>query len=436
MKSHASFVESKRLLVLMTVIVSALFSQAIFGQQIKESSSDLLKQYIQSKGSGIISFDYSNIKQFWVDQSVVSKDKDIDIFLGMNKNNSFESVSFPIQLANVDESQDCTIEVLTDMSDVNFSVLNNNNTVIAESSAAEDFIQTRVLKGTFHLENTANLSFKMKFTSKSSRTIAIKAIILSFSKNTNSLFLTSPGTLRLSLDDLTFQAEGTYTATPDKDGAFTVKALYESMICKYNFFSRETSVSYSVSCENIGDLNLAVYTTFYFYSKDHKRLREDNYPYNGINNILKVVSAEKGSKTIVVDRYTEWEKNCFIALNAKEDLSDVPNFNILDAKIVEIVKKDDDSAVITLDKELAASLKKDTEIRVHGLRKHAGGATWNLLRPSEKKEYTLSIVKGKGCYTCSLEKIPEGVFYIKPVVISASTGEAHTLKISSFSIQY
>ena len=105
------------------VFLSAIFSYAQESNKIVQKTDDvLLDEYIASKGSGIISFDASNIKQFWIDNSVVSRNSSFEIILKSTNNQSFESVPLKIQLANVNEAMDCTIEVIADTEEYFFSV--------------------------------------------------------------------------------------------------------------------------------------------------------------------------------------------------------------------------------------------------------------------------------------------------------------------------
>ena len=108
------------LLLLMTSV-----SNGAFAQTSTTDDSKLIEQFIQSKGySEIIVFDASNIKQFWTDKTVFSRDGLIHVSLNKNDNSTFESVPLRIQLANVKETQDCKIDIITDNSDVSFTVFN------------------------------------------------------------------------------------------------------------------------------------------------------------------------------------------------------------------------------------------------------------------------------------------------------------------------
>lgn len=79
-----------------------------------------------------------------------------------------------------------------------------------------------------------------------------------------------------------------------------------------------------------------------------------------------VADAKKGDKTITVKDASKWNKSphCTIALNAKEDNSDIPNFAILQAPI-EKAEKTGDNWTITLKNPLPKNIAAGTNIRQH-----------------------------------------------------------------------
>ncbi len=159
----------------------------------------LLEQFIKSKGS-TISFDSSNIKQFWTDSSVLSTDNIIKILINqLNKNNFFfESVPLKIQLANVNETMNCRIDVFSNNVLTNFYVLDDKQKTISSSHNEDHFLDYFITSSIFHLEDTFNDTFFLKFYSTSQNDISIKKIVLSFSNNDSSIYLVSPGKLIFS----------------------------------------------------------------------------------------------------------------------------------------------------------------------------------------------------------------------------------------------
>ena len=305
--------------VLSLLLVSCtLFAQGVKNNQNEQDANDLLSKYIQSKGSDIICFDTSNIKQFWIDNSVASRKDAFEIALTPRANTN-ESVPLKIQLINVNESQDCKIEVITSTEDFNLSVLNSNNSVVPSSSSIDSFIDYIVFSSVFHLENTQNTSFKLVFSSKTEKTISIKSIILSFSKNLNGSFLASPGKLMLSEKSITSNSK----FNGSDDSSFSITGKKTALFSSKKILVANNTLSTSVKIKNTGDNPTAIYLGYSLYSKDRLGLNGTNYPYS--NQVLDIISAEKDSNRIIVDSYTDWAKQCCLALDAREDLSDIPN---------------------------------------------------------------------------------------------------------------
>lgn len=171
---------------LLVFLCLSLYSQPP-SNVLKERESDeiLISKFVEAKGNNIICFDASNIKQFWIDSTVAAKDKKIYI--------QNENASYKIQLANVLETQDCTVEVVSTNPNLSFWVVDTSSKTLAESSKEQDFIQYHVFSSTIHLEDTDRFSFYIQFNSKTKEPILIDKIILSFSQNKQSKFLGSPG---------------------------------------------------------------------------------------------------------------------------------------------------------------------------------------------------------------------------------------------------
>lgn len=188
--SCSSFPFNHSFLSIIVFVSSIIFALSpLKGKDIQPSDSELIEIFINSKGSkNAIVFDASNIKQFWIDKSVASGNDLINISLQEKK-----SIPLKIQLSNVIETMDCKVDVITENPDISFTVENSNSKTLSNSSKEEDFIQYHISSATFHLENTKDFSFHLIFSSKTSDTLTIKKIILSFSENKESLFLGSPG---------------------------------------------------------------------------------------------------------------------------------------------------------------------------------------------------------------------------------------------------
>ena len=224
------------------------------------TSQDLLEQFAQSKGNNVISFAASNIKQFWVDDSVLSKNNAIEISLTNKGAKTYKSVSLPIQLANVKETLDCKIDVITSDKDMSFFVTNKKEKVLSTSTPGDDFIQYHTFTSLFHLEDTESFSFNMVFASSDSK-IVIQKIVLSFQPNPKSAFLGSPGfkTLLKEIND-------NGTSIPNKDIRYIISKEYNSIYIR------------------IPKDNASIpYFLYHVYPKDKKDLLPDRVAH-GFNN--------------------------------------------------------------------------------------------------------------------------------------------------------
>lgn len=415
------------LLVATSIYLIGHFGQEIQAQENKTNNKGanelLIQQYIQSKGSEIIIFDASNIKRFWINRSVISKKDLFDIIL--DKKNRFESEPLRIQLANVNEKMDCSIEVLTETSDVEFSVYDSKLNRLSDSTPQNSFLQYNVISSVFHLEETIsedleNYAFNLKFFSKSAETIQVKAIIISFFTNKKpAYFLAHPGQLEITKESIMDQRN----VSIDDDKSLTInKTSFKELRIKNNIYVSENPITFSAKYKNTGntDFITVFYFRYEFYSNDHKRLGAENYPYKNNNTIMHIVSAEKGNNKIVVDSYVDWGKNCYLALNAKEDRSDLPNRHLLEEKIVEMKKIDDHHTEIVLDKALSKNIEKGTSVRVHGSNLHQVQIGAISLLSEGEIIFTHTTAEMNNCFVYSKDAIPKGTYYIKPVLILAS----------------
>lgn len=178
----------------------SFLTSAVLQAQNNDNDSKLIDEYIASNGNNPkIVFGPENIKQFWTDKSVASKDNIISLYLKSVNNNKWESNTLKIQLANVLETMDCEVDVLTDDSTMTFSVMDGaGKKVLSSSSVKDQFIQYNNIASKFHLEDTNDFSFSLKFSSNKSNILSIQRVILSFSQNNESRYLGSPGFDQLS----------------------------------------------------------------------------------------------------------------------------------------------------------------------------------------------------------------------------------------------
>ena len=412
----------------------------LFGQnkQIETNPSNtaqLLAQFIQSKGAGIISFDASNIKQFWVDNSVVSRKDSFDVLLTGKDTQLLKSVPLKIQLMNVNETQNCKVEVIAETKDFDFSVLNEQSKVLSTSQNEDDFLTYSIKSAVFPLEKTQKLSFNLRFDSKSTDILAIKNIILTFSKNKESSFLASPGKINYSIKDINTSSNVTEANT----NSFSANGIRTAIYSTKKIIISDNTLKSSVTIKNTGDTAANIYVGYRVFAQDATSLDGRNYPFKSNNKVLGVISASEAGNKIIVDGYTEvWEKGCYLALNAKEDMSDIPNVQLVDGKILEIKKLENGQAEITLDKPLQSKIEEGTIVRVHGKSGSYLYSSSITLKPGEEQVFASTIQKDDSFLQYSPQAFSRGVYYVIPLILSYSTDptQDNLILISNYSIEY
>lgn len=427
-------------LILFCAIVMPCVSFAQNGENdsgIDATENKLLNQFIQSKGNSIITFDASNIKQFWIDNSVVARKDCIELFL---ENGS--SIPLKLQLANVSGAQDCKIEVITETPDIAFAVSNMRMKQISSSFQENKFLNYDVLASSFSLEDTLiahtpryNFCFLLNFNARNCESIKIKAIVLSFSDSKN-VISTPSGTFNLTREDL-FINRGVLEKE-DQNNSFSVTGTSSYFYSKKSFFVADQEFTVSVKIKNAGKSATRVHVGYMVYSDKHELIDSGSYPYKNINKVLNVISSEKGGKSFIVDSYPEWTKGCHVSLNAKEDLSDIPSLSFLDGEIEDVKELNDGRAEIIMNSPVSDVLKQGDKIRINK-------GFWNYfysgikaLKPGEEEVFTHTIKKDNSFLRDSKEAFSRGVFYFRPVILSNSldSKEDNTIQISDYTVQY
>ncbi|MBO4631874.1 MAG: hypothetical protein J5858_08135 [Lentisphaeria bacterium] len=438
MKTHgflkkSPFISFRRICILSFIAAVPYISYAQNGADSKTANADLLEKHIQAKGSNTIVLNSSNIKLYWVDKSVLPQDGNIQIQLTKGKKN-FESVPFKIQLANVTAVQDCEVEVITEDNDVNFQVSNIKNAIISKDVSTGTLGNYKSIVSKIHMEDASNLAFFLNFSSANEGPVAIKSVILSFSKNPDYLY--SPGKFQYDKDSLLLNG-GVFSSS--EGPLFSVTGERNYCNSKKRFILREEPLTSSVTVKNTGEQASKVQFGYTVYMQNAAPLSGNLFPYKTPGSILKVVSSEKNSPQIVVDAYAEYQKGGFLALNAKDDFSDVPNKNFANGTIVEITKNDDGSAVITMSEPQKVALEKGMAVRVHG-----NGTGSNIyfyskvLLPGEEEHIEFTINKDEEALRLSSRALPRGTYYVVPLITlySEEKGKECTIQISDYYISY
>lgn len=405
-----------------------------------ESDEKMLSQYIRSRGLSIILFDASNIKQFWIENTVISRDNSFSILLNRTNSQTFESVPLKIQLANVNETQDCKVEIISETKDLSFSVQNNESKTISSSKKEEDFLSYTVTSSIFHLEDAPKMFFELKFGSKGIDILSIKKIILSFSNNKETSFLVPSGKIKFTPKNTKTSSNPAHSATikevnPD---SFAVTGTRSIIFSTKKIFTQDNTLSCSMTIKNIGENETQLYIGYAVYTQDNVMLDATSYPAKPSCEVLSVVSALEGNDKITVDAYSDWFKGSFLALDAKDDLSDIPSNTFVKGTITEIKKLENGQAEITLNRPLQTKVKEGTKVRVHG---QSGAYLYTIvkgLHPGEERVFSSTIKKDNNFLEYSSKAFPKGAYYVVPVILSYSldANKENTILISDYTVSY
>lgn len=247
-------------------------------------------------------------------------------------------------------------------------------------------------------------------------------------------YLFSPGCITLSKDTL-YLARASLLQT--ESSSFVVKGNKSAIVLQKKIVISDKIVHTTATIKNIGEITANLLIGFSVYTKEHVKLDHRNFPYSHSNKVLKVISSAQGSNQMVVDSLSAWSKNCLMAIDVQDDLSDIPNNTFLEEKIVDMKPTDDGHAVLYLDKPLSKVLEEGTKIRVHGLPGSYLYTIKKTLLPGEEEEMK-STIQMASLLEFSPEGFPKGTFYINPIILSysADSQNDNTIIIKDYTISY
>lgn len=206
---------------------------------------------------------------------------------------------------------------------------------------------------------------------------------------------------------------------------------------KRYFIVNDNTIQTSVKIKNIGENPARILIGFAQYANDFSVLSANNYPYK-INNLSPhVISAQKGDKKIIVDNVPQWVKNGVLALNPQDDLSDVPNKDLIEGRIIEI-KKFDTFGEIIIDKPLDETIRKGTKLRVHGYSDPFNYVSRTILQPGEEQIFSTSLQKDDLLLSFSPKAFSKGTYLVQPIIFSYSTdpNAINKVSIDDYTIKY
>ena len=225
----------------------------------------------------------------------------------------------------------------------------------------------------------------------------------------------------------------------ENDEGITIKGKKSDIyLNKYILISDATTYHVSLTIKNIGNAPTKIYLGYATFSDHGTRLGFKNYPYDSSNTVLSVVASDIEDGTIIVDSLPKWAENCSLALNAKNDLSDIPSTLILDAKIKSVKQISDGAVEIKVDHPLKRIIAEGTKVRVHG----SGGETLytnrKVLQPGEEVSLSSSLSRDISSLLFSPEAFSRGVYYVTPIMLSYSlnSNEENTILIKEYSLSF
>lgn len=390
----------------------------------ESNDSKLLDEFISSRGYvDKIIFDASNIKQFWVDKTVFSKDNKINIVLQQDKTKQFISTPLRVLLANVDLTLKCTVDIITEEPSLSFVVVDDNNKILSSPIKKDEFIKYHIVSSAFQLLSTQNYAFHLVFSSSTKDIIPINKIILSFS--VDDAFSKAEESIKVSKEDVSL-----YRASFSDEGDFIVAGKQSNIYMNNNIpIKSNNKLVSSVKIKNVGNAPTEITTAFSVFSEDGVVIDASNYPANANYQLLSVISGEKGSDKIVVDQFVDVAKGAALALNAKADLSDVPNLTLTKGRIVLISKRPDGHVEITLDKPLDDTLNQGMNVRVHGVSGYYINTNKKVLEPGESCVFITEIKKDDSLLRYSSKAFSRGMYYTKPRILSYSVNRENENKV-------
>ena len=428
-KKTNSPLKKKHLFITMSLATFAFLSLLASAQTNTDKDDEaMLDSFIQSRGyESTIIFSAANIKQFWPERNVVSQDNIIKILL----DSKLQSSLLKIKLANVNVSNECKVDIFSKSSDFKFNILADKTQVLSKSSSEDDFIGYHIESASFRLKKTNALSFSLQFVSSASSELKINKIVLSFPRNTSS---SSTEAFNMKKDNYETQ-DAQVTSDESKNCLITGKRsrFYGEKIT----LQSQTPLHTYISVKNTGKTATKLYVGYSVYDEEGIAIDAKNYPYQDINKILKVISSSKDNNIIVVDGSSEWNKNCYLALNANEDMSDIPN-KTLAGRIVDFKKNENNLFEITLDKPLSSEIRSGTKVRVHGT---SGAYLYTYictLLPEEEITFYSTIAKDDSFLRYSSEAFSRGAYCVVPLLLSYSVvpQEDNTITIKDYSVSY
>lgn len=191
----------------------------------------------------------------------------------------------------------------------------------------------------------------------------------------------------------------------------------------------------NVEIKNIGTNSTTIYIGYSLFDKDKKQMMTYHYPNN--NTLAKIVSAKINESVLIIDRQPQWFQDSYVVLNAEEDLSDVPNYNLLPGTISNVDFLSDGTAKVHLTKPLDDDIPLGTTIRLHYGMGNYVCDTSKTLEPGESVLFSKSIAKYQTYSFMNSNAIPQDACFIQPLILSFSANDDfNTIEILKWELIY
>jgi len=209
-----------------------------------------------------------------------------------------------------------------------------------------------------------------------------------------------------------------FTAAPKKHSVYSLKKKIKVDPAK--------KYQMSVKVKQFGEK--PAYTRIGFIPYDAKgRIIDPKQGSNNTKGSLTTLAAAiaKGAKSLTVKDASKWKKgpHHFVAFNAKEDMSDIPNFNL--AGTITKIEKTGDVYTITFTKALEKAYSAETMVR-----QHRSGGTYIYTQGGNSPK-AWADWKGRG----AKGKILRKATYISPMIMIDAKKEGTGVVFSDFVVE-
>ena len=217
--------------------------------------------------------------------------------------------------------------------------------------------------------------------------------------------------------------------------AVTGKNSY--IFSKYSFVSpgKNESFGYSGTVKNTGNESVELTHGFALLDKDNKPLVASHYPRNADVGCAEIIRANAGEKSIIIQGSPKAWRNGRLAINAKPDYSDVPNYKTTKQTISKITRLSDGNTKVALNAPLSEAIPVGTMVRPHGIGGYLDMGV-KTLKPGETLNNAGDVKKSENAVFYSTKALPRGCRRIELLILSFSkkSGAENTIEISNYKV--